>query len=147
MRTGLVLAAAVLCAGCGSGPKYVPVSGTVTLDGKPGAELVVLFLPQASEGNQNPGRGSSAYTDKDGKFVLKTMDGDNGAVAGKHIVQIMGKGTQLASDPSLGSPDDVPAGTKTRLDPVPAEWRNPGKPFEVPPGGTDKANFEISGKK
>jgi len=142
----LALAAAVLasCAGCGSGPKYVPVSGVVTLKGKPGSDLVVVFLPQASEGNLNPGRGSSAYTDKDGRFQLKTMDGDNGAVPGKHMVQIMGKGTTATGyDPTLGSPDDVPAGTRPLVDPVPAEWRNPGKPFEVPAAGTDQANFDV----
>jgi hypothetical protein len=137
------LTIALCCAGCGGGPKYVPVSGVVTLDGKPGADLVVLFLPQASEGNQNPGRGSSAYTGKDGRYQLKTMDGDEGAVVGKHLVQIMSKGSTLAIDPELGSPDDLPAGTRLTANPIPADWTNPGKPFEVPGAGTDQANFNI----
>jgi hypothetical protein len=132
--------------GCNQGPRYVPVSGVVTLNGKPYADAVVVFMPQATEGNLNPGRGSSSYTDKDGRFSLKTMDGDEGAVAGNHVVQIMSKGDEVvAIDPEVGSPDDLPANVaaKARFDPIPREWTDPGKPFQVPPGGTDQANFDI----
>lgn len=134
-------------AGCDSGPNYVPVSGTVTLDGKPYADAVVVFMPRATEGNPTPGRGSSSYTDQAGRFKLQTIDGDEGAVVGKHTVQIMSKGDVMAIDPELGSPDDFAPGTKRKVDPIPREWSSPGKDFEVTSGGTDQANFDIVTKK
>ena len=45
-------------------------------------------------------------------------------------------------DPATGSPDSAPANIKR--DRIPAEWNTMSeKEFEVPPGGTDKANFDI----
>ena len=78
----LMLCAAALAGGvcgCGSsGPKYVPVSGTLTLDGKPYGDGVVVFLPKATPGNPNPGRSSAGETDSNGHFVLKTDEMKNG---------------------------------------------------------------------
>ena len=71
LAAGGLLAAVV---GCSGGPKFAPVSGVVTLDGKPYPKAVVSFQPVGTEGNPNPGRGSSAYTDENGRFVLM---GDN----------------------------------------------------------------------
>ncbi|MBI3462236.1 MAG: hypothetical protein HY000_04130 [Planctomycetes bacterium] len=142
------LALAILAlTGCDSGPNYVPVSGVVTLDGKPYPDAVVLFMPRAPEPGEDPGRGSSSYTDANGRFQLKTMDGDEGAVVGKHTVQITSKGTVMEIDPEVGSPDDFARGTQFKVDPIPREWANPGKDFEVPSGGTDQANFDIVSKK
>jgi hypothetical protein len=141
--------AVILSAGCGSGPKYVPVSGIITLDGKPYGEAVISFQPVATDKNPNPGRGSSAETEKDGKFVLKTDEGKVGAVPGKHKVRIMTRGADLlaAYDPTKGTPDGIVTAPTPRgkPDPIPNEWRD--KDFEVPPEGTDKANFEITSKR
>src|SRR5262245_30980421 len=82
---GLGLTAA---AGWDHGPKYVQVSGVVKLNGKPYPNAVVSFQPKATPGNPNPGQGSAAITDATGRFVLKTYDGHDGAVAGKHQVRI-----------------------------------------------------------
>jgi hypothetical protein len=135
--------------GCGTGPKLVPVSGVITLDGKPYGEAVISFQPVGTDKNPNPGRGSSAETDKDGKFVLKTDEAKVGAVPGKHKVRIMTRGADLpaAYDPTKGSPDGVVTAPAPRgkPDPIPMEWRD--KDFEVPPEGTDKANFEIVSKR
>src|SRR5262245_36444322 len=94
---GGIVAAAVglLAAGCDSGPRYVPVSGVVSLDGKPYGDAVITFQPIASSSGVDPGRGSSAYTDASGKFVLKTDDGHNGAVPGKHLIRIQTKGDDI----------------------------------------------------
>src|SRR5688500_15770406 len=84
--TGMLLAGA---AGCGGGgPKYVKVSGVVTLNGKPYPRAVVVFQPIAADQSVNPGRGSSAYTDENGRFELTTDDGHHGAIVGKHRVRI-----------------------------------------------------------
>jgi hypothetical protein len=52
--------------GCG-GVKYVPVSGVVTLDGKPLANAMVLFQPIGDQG----GVGSTAKTDSEGRYKLE----------------------------------------------------------------------------
>jgi hypothetical protein len=136
-------------AGCNGGPRYVPVSGTVKLDGKPYGEAVVVFSPMATSDNPNPGRGSSAFTDASGRFELQTDEGHKGAVVGKHRVRIMTKGEQTTIDYATEtSPDDLPAGTKPRVDPIPRSWNvDSDKEFEVPPEGTDQADFDISTKR
>ena len=138
----------ILLAGCDGGPKYVPVSGVVTLDGKPYTNAIVSLQPIGTPQNPAPGRGSSALTDANGHFTLMTDDGHPGAVVGKHRVRIQTKREDPTAfvDPSVGSPDDVgPLGRKVEIDPIPLEWYSDRstKEFEVPPGGTDQANFDI----
>ncbi len=68
--------------GCGdSGPRVVPVAGTVTLDGEPVDGAGVLFSPRTQ------GPSASATTDQEGRFRLKTGDLD-GAVVGQYGVII-----------------------------------------------------------
>jgi hypothetical protein len=137
---------AVMLAGC-SGGKYAPVSGVVTLDGKPYGQAVVSFQPIGTPENPNPGRGSSAYTDENGKFVLMSDNTTRGAVVGKHRVRIMTKGNDVVGQNSeTGSDDETPV--KRNLDPIPPEWNALSNvEFDVPRGGTDKANFDIVTKK
>jgi hypothetical protein len=145
----LLAAGLIGVSGCGGsgGVQFAPVSGYVTLDGKPYDNAVVVFQPIASKGNMNPGMGSSGYTNAEGWFSLKCMDGrNNGAVVGKHIVQIMTKGNNIiGEDIGTGSPDGVlEAPTKANVNAIPAEWgADSKKEFDVQPGGTAKANFDI----
>ena len=55
----------------------------------------------------------------------------------------------LAYDPNVGSPDDVPvAKMKGQVDPIPPKWNaHSTVEFEVPAGGTDKADFNIDNPK
>jgi len=143
----------VLIVGCSEGPKLAPVSGIVTLDGKPYANAAVSFQPIGGKGNESPGRGSMALTDKDGRFVLLYENVQKGAVVGKHNVRIStmpGKGSTFPPDydKSLGSPDGIvlKKGEKPEFDydPIPGEWNEHStKTFDVPAGGTDQANFDI----
>ena len=137
----LLLAAA----GCSGDSKYVPVSGTVLLDGKPYGKAVVSFQPIGTKDSANPGRGSSAYTDEKGRFVLMCDGTVPGAVLGKHQVRIMTRGADnVTADPDKGSSDDA-GDQKREVDPIPAEWHSrSNKEFDVPPGGTDKADFAIT---
>jgi hypothetical protein len=69
MRFGLLIAVGLICcAGCGTSD-FVPVSGVVTLDGKPVEGASVIF-------HRLEGEGQSAFagTDASGAFVLKTED-------------------------------------------------------------------------
>jgi hypothetical protein len=77
-----------LAAGCGGGgkadlPKLVPVSGTVTLDGKPLAGAMVSFIPTGA----TPGR-SMFYgaTGADGRYELVYDEKHKGAPEGQFMV-------------------------------------------------------------
>src|SRR5712692_11334611 len=119
-------------AGCG-GPKIVPVSGVVSLDGKPYRKAVVSFQPIGSKDNPNPGRGSAGVTDEQGRYTL-TYDGTApGALIGKHRVRIF---TEFGAMPP---PDDksesAPGEKKSFREPIPPEWNELSqKEFEGPSG-------------
>jgi hypothetical protein len=144
---GLVGLLAVGPLGCGKGgPKYVRVSGVVKLNGSPYQGAVVNFQPIGATGSPYPGRGSYGHTDKDGRFTLVVDDKIKGAVVGKHRVRIA---TLRGSTPAGAYPGGTPDGgerprTKREVDPIPPEWNESStKEFEVPPQGTDAANFDI----
>lgn len=80
-------------AGCGGGPekvipeKAVPVTGTITLDGKPLDNARVTFYPTAAA----QGDGSSGTTDSTGKYELQSVFGSEvvvGAAPGKYKVVV-----------------------------------------------------------
>lgn len=140
----LTLLAALFLTGCG-GPKFVPVSGVIKVDGQPYGNAVISFQPIGSPENPDPGRGSTAETDKDGHFALECA-GVPGAVVGKHRVRIMTRGTPQGQDPTKVAGDGAPAARP--VDPIPPEWNaNSTQEFEVPAKGTDQANFDILTKK
>jgi|SRR5688572_2092608 len=64
--SGCVVAASLLLTGCDSGLKLVPVTGTVTIDGKPLAYKSLMFLPEPG----TPGHGGGANTQSDGTYAL-----------------------------------------------------------------------------
>jgi hypothetical protein len=71
--------------GCGT-KGFAPVSGTVTLDGKPLPNASVNFQPLDSK---QSGQGSVGKTDADGRYSLRVVvDNKAGAVVGKHRVSI-----------------------------------------------------------
>jgi hypothetical protein len=135
---GLVL---VLCLGCGArAPRVATVSGRVTLDGKPLPKASITFVPMATKANANPGPTAQAITDPDGRYQLSVDAGTPGAVVGTSRIYIS---TRL-SDPSI---DDRDAGGPIRnlpKDKVPQRY-NTGTEltFDVPPSGTDQANFDL----
>jgi hypothetical protein len=144
---GLAGLLALQLAGCGGGPRYVPVSGVVTLNGKPYKGAIVKFQPVGTRDNPNPGRGSYAHTDEGGRFRLVVDDQITGAVVGKHRVFITTarENRTPEPDPALGTPD---GSAKVLIDPIPREWNaDSTKEFDVPAGGTNRANFDIETKK
>ncbi len=68
--------------GCGSKfPETFPVTGTVTLDGKPVSGAAVVFTP-------DEGRQATGTTDDAGRFELSTFELGDGALPGKHRVTV-----------------------------------------------------------
>lgn len=139
MRSFAILALVIPLAGCGgSGFEVAPVSGTVTLDGKPVGGLVVNFQPASVKGTTEPGPGSYAWTDKDGHFSMALISTKEypGAVVGKHRV------TLSSPLPDQSPTDDrIPRSNKPLL---PPEHEGKSFEFEVPAKGTDKANFVLT---
>jgi hypothetical protein len=81
--------------GCSSGPTYAPVEGTVSKGGKPLANVRVEFWPES------PGMKSTAVTNADGRYTLKSEDSQQtGAIVGSHRVVL--KDLDLYGDQFLG---------------------------------------------
>jgi hypothetical protein len=132
-------------AGCGSG--HVPVSGIVTVDGKPYRNAVVMFQPIGTHDNPNPGRGSTGSTDENGRFHLKSVDGKRGAVVGKHRIRITTRYSEKLAGYEVWDAAKNEF-VKSASDPIPPEWNhNSDKEFDVPARGTSEANFDIVSKK
>jgi len=83
--------------GCGETYKTAPVSGTVTMNGKPVAGLMIQFEPEDGGTTKIPP--SIGYTNAEGKYVLiRPGGGQPGAVVGRHTVRVMtGEGTDLTA--------------------------------------------------
>lgn len=130
----LCLQALLFVLGCGSSGKLAPVSGVVTLNGKPLANALVSFQPIASQGT-SPGVGSYGTTDSAGKYSLRTADTDApGAVVGNHLVLINLKVESDDRDPRTRPP------AKTLL----AKYNVQSElQFKVEPGGSTAANFDL----
>src|SRR5436190_481823 len=80
--TALVLAAT----GCGGGKiAPVPVSGVVTLDGKPVEGATVYFY---AVGDDKDGRPAFGTTDKVGAFRLSTLGNEDGALPRQYKVVV-----------------------------------------------------------
>ena len=78
-----LVVASLLGASCGPrGPVLIPVSGTVTLNGKPLAATVVEFEQEAGLNM------ATGITGDDGRFTLTTYKMGPGATPGKHRVQL-----------------------------------------------------------
>jgi hypothetical protein len=146
----LVVVASLGGAGCAIDDKPVPVSGKVTVNGKPAAGVGVVFHPK--DGN---GRPATAETSEDGTFQLTTMNPRDGALRGEYRVTLV---WEEPVHPYLQYRDGAPQKEAARKDyerwklthkprasPIPAEYADAAStPLEqrVPaPGGV--ANLEI----
>ena len=77
--------------------------------------------------NPNPGRGSMGVTDEEGKFTLRVNGKQSGAAVGKHKVAISKQIAQRELIPSKYNRD-------SKLE------------FEVPPEGSEQADFPLTSK-
>lgn len=138
MRARVLLGFALLLGpGCGPG-KFAPVSGTVTMNGKPLAGATVIFSPVAKAGSIDAGPGSSGKTNEKGEYTLTSDTGRRGALVGKHRVSVslMARGT--------GETDERRR-PGTVVNQVPVRYNGKTElTYEVLPGGTGKADFNLT---
>jgi hypothetical protein len=130
----LPVVAALLLAlpACGrSRPAVAPVSGRITLDGKPVTTGVVVFYPQT-------GRPATGPIGPDGRYTLGTFTPTDGALPGSHRVVIESRTVSTGpprparqtTPPPPGIPDDIAqewvAGTLSAIA-TETEWFVPEK--------------------
>jgi hypothetical protein len=85
------LAVSTCFTGCGDGlPRRVPVSGKVLIDGQPLKCGFVRFIPTGA-------RPSGGKLDAEGRFTLACFEGDDGAVPGKHRIEVAANETLSAT--------------------------------------------------
>ncbi|MCA9015149.1 MAG: hypothetical protein KDA74_06495 [Planctomycetaceae bacterium] len=116
------------CAGCGEGtPSDTPdlgrVSGTVTMDGKPLANVAVTFEPET-------GKPSFGRTDESGHYEL-VYKNEQGAKVGQHTVRV--------TTPTEG-PED------TGKDPIPAKYNTKSTLKKEVKQGANEINLELTSK-
>ena len=132
--------------GCGKSglDGLVPVSGTVTYNGKAveGADLV--FNPESE------GRAASAKSDASGKFHLTTLDPHDGAQPGNYKVSISKK--EMINPMTAEEAEDwfhkhsgppPPRKIKNDLPEKYAEDKTSGLTATVKEGGSNEFNFEL----
>lgn len=136
----LAACALLACLGCGDYPyDLAPVSGVVTLYGKPLQNATVSFEPIGGQGKPIVGPGSMGTTDDDGRYQLQTFKKESGAVVGTHTVRIS---TFQSKFKDLKNSDDIEI---VSVEHVPWHYnRNTQLTFEVPADGTSEADFKLT---
>ena len=157
LRVGLCALALCWLTGCDSGPKLVPVTGTVTLDGKPLAHKSLMFMPE--EGT--PGNGGGANTQKDGTYSLIAsipggLTDEAGAPPGRYKVIVFEPTIPITEDlevqgddPSVLTPAISPdfGQRKREIPAIYAKQETTPLTIEVPEsGGTVDLKLTSSGK-
>ena len=117
------------CAGCGEGtPSDTPdlghVSGIVTLDGNPLANVTVTFEPDS-------GKPSFGGTDESGHYELVYSKNEQGAKIGQHTVRV--------ATPTEG-PEDA------GKDPIPAKYNTKSTLKKEVKAGSNEINLDLTSK-
>lgn len=129
---GLTLLCSLSLIGCSKSeelPDLYPVTGTVTLDGKPLSGANVSFEPPG-------GRPSFGTTDEQGMFSLTYGIDMPGAVAGQHTVRI-------TNDALETGPDGVPLPSDNSL---PTRYNIDSQLKETVSEGENTFTFELTSK-
>lgn len=111
--------------GCGGGSSadIVPVTGTVKYDGQPVKNADVTFYPTGG------GRPASGKTDDEGKFSLTTVNSNDGAAVGEHVITV---------SVSIDTSDANQTPTSAEDYAVPKAGKGKGSQAALPPKYADK---------
>lgn len=120
-------------AGCRK-PDIVPVSGTVTFEGRPVPQAILQFLPESRPM-------ASGGTNADGRYSLSTKRPGDGGYLGRHKVMIVPWSPGDGDDPA----EAAAARTRPRPD-IPKRYRSATTPLsvEVTAKGPNVFDFELS---
>ncbi len=104
LRVGMVVSITAVSALCGCGGderKLVPVSGTVTINGKPLRDAAITFLPDDSNKGALPGEDT---TGPDGNYKAMTR-GRFGLASGKYKVVVTKSTVEISKVPAAFKDD------------------------------------------
>jgi hypothetical protein len=134
----LMALAATALFGCGGDGKLAPVSGTVKINGKPVADVEVMFQPVAESATNAPGAAAVGVTGPDGRYAAKLIGQETtGATVGRNQVMFSGR-----ANPADFSEDGRKRGKPAVS--IPARYSlDSAIYFEVPPSGTTTADFDL----
>jgi hypothetical protein len=134
----VILPVALLLAdipGCGTRkPGVLPVTGVVTLNGKPVANAAVMLMPSESRVSELP---ASGITDQQGGFKLTTTNVGPGAIPGNYGVTVIKKETSGSRPDTFGLSSGIAAGGIQEKWIIPKKYSTPnesGLKVEVKPG-------------
>jgi len=133
-----ILLLPLLALGCHQGPDLpplAPVTGSVTLDGKPLPRGSVQFVPDTGRGTEGPT--ATAEIQPDGTYTLTTA-GQNGAMIGWHRARVVSK--QEPKDETDTDPPSL----------IPIKYSHPqrsGLSYEVQDIETNVIDIELSTKR
>jgi hypothetical protein len=150
--TALLAIITLVVAGCGtSGPPMGQVTGTVTLDGKPMPNRMVVFVPKAG------GQTSTATTNSEGRYELIGAS-TKGALIGLHTVSITSVReaaaaavdmSQMPSDsPQYAAQGDPAAYKKVAefKEVIPARYNTKTELVEEVKAGKNTIDFDLKSK-
>jgi hypothetical protein len=148
MRAKWLIGGVILLAlGCGGSKTLAPVSGVVTLDGKPLPDAYVAFEPV--ENNNGPNKApttSGGQTDENGAYSLKAVTGEKGALVGSHKVRISIPKVLQPQDSNTDARQRRRAGP-TEVEKLPARYNAKSElTCAVPPEGRTNANFDLKSR-
>ena len=131
----LAVLAAVLCVGCG--PKTVPVSGKIVVDGTPAENIRVVFQSASTAAEVPPV--AMGLTDKNGEYSLELAESKKrGVVPGPYVVFLTWSDPEADANPIEGQTVENPSPYK-----LPPRANSGELRFDVPDKGTKEANFEF----
>ena len=138
----------VLALGCGGSKKFAPVSGVIKLDGKPLAGAFVGFEPVENDNGPNlQPTTAGGKTDDNGVYTLESVNGEKGALVGKHKVRISLLKMQQPQDPEGGDARPRPRSGPATVEKLPTRYNMKSElTCDVPSDGKTDANFELKSK-
>jgi hypothetical protein len=134
----LVLAACCLIPGCNrsSGPATYPVRGTVTYLGKPVVGASVVFMADGAS------RAATGKTDGAGAFSLTTLEENDGAVPGTHVVTVKKYDSEPPSLPAAPADGATDPAVEAKYTAAMARWLETAK-IAVPMKYTDRRTSDL----
>jgi hypothetical protein len=144
MRIWLFLGCMVTLAGCNA-PKYAPVSGVVTLNGKPLADAMVSFQMIVEEDPLKAPPSAAGKTNQNGEYSLKSRTANaaekDGAIPGSYkvVIALINPAT-IDRDKRRGAAD-----LASSFEQLPARYNVESTlTCDVPPEGKKDANFQLT---
>jgi len=141
----------LLCTGCGTKLPVAPVSGTITFEGKPLVGASITTQPIGAD-LTNPGSGSFAQTDDQGRFELELVKpAVKGAIIGAHRVMISPEsGDKTANQPQRSAAgdydywtDDPHAQRAANYNKWPTHFTDGSLRLQVPPEGAADVRLDL----